>query len=115
MSIASLNAAFADQLGIAGTLVGSSLHYLDGGRVQLIATTLIDQNGQRQTIIRPFTGTIDVAASAKQMALDWQSGALPAIVTDGPDAEKTTGPAVFVSTPALAAGVATSDASSATK
>ena len=79
MSIATITAATAVGLGDHGTLIHSTLHYIDGGRIQLIASTVFDQAGKRQTLIRPFSGPVDLAEEAKRMALDWVSGALKGV------------------------------------
>lgn len=81
MSIATITAATAVGLGDNGTLVSSTLHYIDGGRIQLIASTIFDKAGKRQVLIRPFVGQVDFSQVAKQMAADWAAGALNGIAT----------------------------------
>lgn len=81
MSIATITAATAVGLGDSGTLINSTLHYLDGGRIQLIASTVFDRAGKRQTLIRPFSGPVDLAEAAKTMAQDWVSGSLKGVET----------------------------------
>ncbi len=83
MSINAVNAAFASRLGVAGTLIGSTLHYIDGGRIQLIAVALTDPDGNRHSVIRAFSGNIDVSDAAKTMAADWQAGTLASMITEG--------------------------------
>jgi hypothetical protein len=114
MSISAINAAIAAQLGTAGTLVGSTLHYIDGGRIQLIASTVIDPAGNRQTLARLFVGNISVADVSKTMVTDWQAGTLPVVVTEGPAAPvKVAGVAVQVQAPAVTAAFAAASAAAA--
>jgi hypothetical protein len=81
VSISTITAATAAGLGDSGTLINSTLHYLDGGRIQLIASTIYDKAGKRQTLIRPFVGAVDLADAAKKMAADWAAGSLDGVVT----------------------------------
>jgi hypothetical protein len=84
MSISAITNAIAGQLGPSAQLINTTLHYVDGGRIQVIAATVIDPAGNRQTLLQAFVGNVDVAASAKAMAADWQAGSLLPIITDGP-------------------------------
>lgn len=81
MSISAINAAAAAELGQAGTLIGSTLHYIDGGRIQLVALTLLDEAGKRQNLIRPLAGRVDLSDGVKGMVIDWKSGALEGIAS----------------------------------
>lgn len=76
MSISLISAAFTAQLGNAGSLVGTTLHYLDGGRLQFIAFTIVKPTGERETITRALPASTDVIVDARNMAIDWIAGTL---------------------------------------
>lgn len=76
MSIREISTAFTAQLGNAGSFVGCTMGYLDGGRLQLLAITFVSADGVRQTITRVFNSSSDLIAGARQMALDWIAGTL---------------------------------------
>jgi len=78
MSMSAIQSAFSAQLGDAGSLVNASLNYLDGGRLQFLALTIV-AGGKRQTITRTFQGGDDLIAGAKQMALDFIAGTLKGV------------------------------------
>lgn len=76
MSTSDIKSAFAAQLGDAGSVVNTTLFYLDGGRLQFLAITIITTDGNRETISSVYGSGASLVAAAKQMADDYKAGTL---------------------------------------
>ncbi len=79
MSTAALATAFTSQVTGLGSLQGTTLSYLDGGRVQLLSFTIIPPSGARVTISRMIPAGADLTAAAVSMAADYKAGTLTGI------------------------------------